>query len=112
VTSELNTPKGFAGLDDLVSEVVVNEPKPAFEGKAAGTSPLPGTDPSTPAPSKVIPGWAWGVGLIAIIGVIVAINQSRNHGSTLQINELRAWIMLWESGRRAYGHKPLILNRD
>lgn len=84
MTSELNTPKGFAGLDDLVSEVVVDEPKPAFEGKAAGTSPLPGTDPGTPAPaSKAIPGWAWGVGLIAVIGVIVAINQASSPKSSV-----------------------------
>jgi hypothetical protein len=83
VTSELNTPKGFAGLDDLVSEVVVNEPKPTFEGKAAGASPLPGTDPSTPPAPKSIPGWAWGVGLIVIIGVIVTINQASSPKSSV-----------------------------
>ena len=77
MTSELNTPRGFAGLDDLVSDVVVDEPDPAFEGKLSGTSPLPGPDYSSPpSASKGISGWTYGVGLIAVIGVIVAINQS------------------------------------
>ena len=51
MTSEPKNPRGFEGLNSLVSDVVIAEKKPAVEGKAAGTSPLPEMDLSSPVPT-------------------------------------------------------------
>ena len=77
MATETKAPKGFAGLDDLISEVEIAVARPVYESNSAGTSTLPGTSPDRPNSSAAkVPGWAYGVGVFVVIGVIVAINQA------------------------------------
>jgi len=86
VAIDSNGPRGFSGLESLVSEVAVETPRkpspketsePLIEGRPAGTAPLPGTSPERPPEaSNNNTAWFIGLGLLALVGVIVAIIQA------------------------------------
>ncbi len=77
MTSEPKNPRGFEGLNSLVSDVVIAEKKPAVEGKAAGTSPLPEMDLSSPVPAvKTYSTGYYGLALVGVATLIFALIQT------------------------------------
>lgn len=97
-TNDKKSPKGFAGLDDLVSDVEVKPPPPKvpFRPSTQATQPAPYSPPfsSTPIPQRAEPveprqlppkpsglsaGWIWA---ICIGGVIVLANVFGGKGNS------------------------------
>jgi hypothetical protein len=97
-TNDKNSPKGFAGLDDLVSDVEVKPPPPTvpLRPSTQATQPAPYSPPPSsppipqrsapveprqlpPKPSGLSAGWIWA---ICIGGVIVLANVFGGKGNS------------------------------
>ena len=77
MSSDSKTPRGFAGLESMVSPITVDKPNLVHGGRPAGTSPLPETTPTRPGkPTQSMAGLLIGLGFLALIGIIVVIAQA------------------------------------